>query len=139
MNSQETVISEGLKLIGVEPEQCRIEGADGIWAAVTDLGVLFVRMESAATFPSVRLTCPILSMPTGELLAFYRKLLDLSARLDGVSIAMDHDTVCINCQNGLDGLTAAAAADLFRRTLKAAEAVSEYLFRKFPSCRLWTP
>ena len=138
MNSHDMVISEGLKLIGVEPEQCR-NGGDGSWVAATDLGVLFVRMETTDAFPSVRLTCPILFMPTGELLAFYRKLLDLGARLDGVSIAMDYDIVCINCQNGLDGLSAAAAAELFRRTLKAAEAVSEYLFRKFPSCRLWTP
>ena len=110
------------------------------WLLQTQAAVMFVLVEAReGEGEALRLTCPLLYMPSEELLPFYRKLLDVNNSLPGAALALDRDIVCLVAQQSLDGLAPAAVEVALARTFKEAEALGELLMREFPNARFWSP
>ena len=133
-------ITEVLTKLGVDPTTYQLPDSNGKgWAVPMDKSILFVNLGEVDGQPSLRMTCPILFMPTQDLMPFYRKLLDLNSKLIDGALAMDRDTVYIITQQALDGLSSAAVEGLIQRTRKQADVLTDLLIQEFHSARYWRP
>jgi hypothetical protein len=133
-------ISDVLNKLGVDPAAHQLPNSNGRgWAVPTEKSVLFATVGEAEGQSFFRLTCPILFMPSQDLLPFYRKMLDLNSELGGGSLAMEHDMVYLINQQALDRLTPDVLESIFQRMTKLAGVLADLLIQEFNSARYWRP
>jgi hypothetical protein len=133
-------IADALNRLGIDPAANLLPNSNGQgWGVPTDKSVLFLNLGEIDGQPSLRMTCPILFMPSQDLLPFYRKLLDLNSEMADIAFAMDRDTVCVVNQQALDGLNSLAIESLIRRMQKSVNVLADMLIQEFHNARFWSP
>jgi hypothetical protein len=136
--SLKTII-DVLEKLGINPDSCQLPDSNGLgWAIPTEKSVLFLNLCELNGQTSLRLTCPILFIPTKEFLPFYRRMLDLNLQLADMALALDRDVVCLVNQQLVDGLVMAALENTIQRMYKSAALLADGLLGEFNSARFFS-
>lgn len=129
-----------LKNLGIDPTSIQLLNSNGHgWAIPTEKSILILNIGEIDGQTTIRLTCPILFMPSQDLLPFYRKMLDLNSELADFFIAMDRDIVCLVNQQAIDGLNPIAIENLINRIRKSSNVIADIIIQEFNSARYWSP
>ena len=82
--------------------------------------------------PLVVVHSPIVRLPSDNLLAFYRHLLELNYDIAGqVSVGVDHDIVSVVAGRAIEGLTEEGLADVMLVVGSIADDLDDYLHNEF--------
>ena len=82
--------------------------------------------------PYVVFDSPIVHLPPNNLLAFYRRLLELNSDLDGqVAVGVDHDTVSVRASRAIAGLTEEGLVEVMGVVSGVADYLDDYLHEEF--------
>ena len=92
--------------------------------------VHFVTEEDGT--PYVVFYSPIVQLPLNNLLAFYRRLLELNFDLGGqVAVGVDHDTVSVSASRAIAGLTEEGLVEVMGVVSGVADDLDDHLHEEF--------
>ncbi len=129
----ETVL-ESLGVEGVREESD--EGVDWslqVGSAPIEIGL---RTNEVLEEPTLEIRSPILRLPPGNLLAFYRRCLELNRILVGCSIGVEDDVVMVAAERRLQGLDGARFVEMLLNVASAADEFDDVLSAEFGAERL---
>ncbi|MEB3264612.1 MAG: YbjN domain-containing protein [Synechococcus sp.] len=79
---------------------------------------------------------PMLRLPSGNLLALYRRCLELNRLVVGCSIGVDQDVLVVAQERGLQGLDQPAFLEMLLNVASAADQFDDELAEEFGAIRL---
>ncbi len=108
------------------------ETEDGFLFQRGSAGIIIHFVTDEDKTPYVAFYAPIVHLPSDNLLAFYRRLLELNFDIGGqVSIGVDHDTVSVGAIRAIAGLTEEGLAEGMGVVSGVADDLDDYLHDEF--------
>ena len=97
INEVSGLIENFFQKVGLNAHQQQIQTNNGVgWTIRRGSAEVFIFVHDSENGPILRVLSPCVYMPASNLVAFYRKLLDINMKLLGCAMAMDRDiAVCI--------------------------------------------
>lgn len=123
--------------LGVDGQ--REEDEDGShWTLQVGSAVLAIDLSRNAVLdePTLAVSSTILRLPEQELLAFYRRCLELNRILVGCSIGVEGDLVLVASERGLSDLNPRAVARMLLNVASAADQFDDDLAEEFGAEKL---
>ncbi len=120
-----------LEAIGVEPGAARMEVESGYgwrFRRGSALIEVYLRQEDGGYLQALS---PIMHLPPGNLLALYRRLLELNLQLTNAALGLHEDVVYLYHERLLAGLDAAEADAIIRRLAGYADELDDALASEF--------
>lgn len=129
-------IEDILKALDLEPEDHRIATEDAnllLWslgrgAIHTEISIRWDQRMQEGWFC---VSAPLVRLPDRDLQAFYRRLLDLNAEIEGAALQTNEDTVCLRSARPLQGMDTLEAEDILERVTWNGEVLIQQLTREF--------
>ncbi len=138
VTSAARIVGEALGKIGVDPRPERLPGDRGFgWSIRRGSAVVFITVNQENNHAYLRLTSPILYLPSENLLPLYRTLLGINMELTSAALAVHEDKVCIVSERPVEGLDHVEADDLLKRISHYADELDNKLAAEF-GARLYT-
>jgi hypothetical protein len=93
---QIAAIVEGfMKKVGVNPENQRLKGEMQGWGLVRGSAIIYIFVNEDKNGSTIRIVSPIVYLPQDNLVAFYRKCLELNSDLHECALAVHKDVVTV--------------------------------------------
>ncbi len=131
------MVDEVLEGLGVDGQ--REDDAEGSsWTLQVGSAVLAIALQPNAVMGehTLAVSAAILRLPSSELLAFYRRCLELNRILVGCSIGVDGDQVVVASERSLIDLTPRAIARMLLNVASAADQFDDDLAEEFGAEKL---
>ncbi len=120
-----------LAAIGVDPAAARMEVARGYgWNFQRGSALIEVYLTPEEQ-GYLQVLSPIMHLPAGNLLALYRRLLELNLQLTNAALGLHEDVVYLYHERLLAGLDAAEADAIIRRLAAYADELDDALSGEF--------
>ena len=120
-----------LGAIGVDPQAARMEVESGYgwnFQRGSALIEVYLRPEESGYLQALS---PIMHLPASNLLALYRRLLELNLQLTNAALGVHEDVVYLYHERLLAGLDAAEADAIIRRLARYADELDDALSEEF--------
>lgn len=120
-----------LAAIGVDPQAARMEVERGYgwnFQRGSALIEVYLTPEDAGYLQALS---PIMHLPASNLLALYRRLLELNLQLTNAALGLHEDVVYVYHERLLAGLDAAEADAIIRRLARYADELDDALSAEF--------
>lgn len=130
--------SLGVEVTAFQPEPGDEDPEEHVWMLGAGSATVIARLiwDSEAERGWFRVSSPLVHLPEKNLLAFYRRLLELNAQLPGVSLAAVRDRVELCGERPLAGMEPEEAKDLLTRVAACADKLDDMLHQTF-GAPLW--
>ncbi len=99
----EKLINKLLASYGLDPEQCR-HRPKTLWSCYCGSALIYIEIFNMNNVDYIEISCPIMLMPSTNLLPFYRRLLEINYHLIGVKFFIKNDWVYLSENRELKGL-----------------------------------
>ena len=117
---------------GLTPSDHQLSGADGYgWWLTEGSAKIYIFVQSSAHGAVLRITSPLIFLPTENREAFYRRLLDINTNLTGCALATHQDIVLVVSQRTTLGLTQTELDELVWNAAYVADLLDNKLAEEF--------
>lgn len=131
------LVEEVLETLGVGEAQ--EESEEGLqWGLQVGSAPLTIALRPNEILgePTLEVTAPILRLPEHNLLAFYRRCLELNRIVVGCAFGVDNDLVVVAAERRLPGLERAQFVEMLLDVASAADQFDDELAKEFGAERL---
>jgi hypothetical protein len=137
-----TLVHEVLDILGApdarddDTEDADEDGAD--WSVQVGSARLEIGLHHNPVLdePTLEVSASILRLPPHNLLAFYRRCLELNRIVVGCSIGVDRDVVVVAAERRLPGLDKSAVVEMLLNVASAADQFDDELAAEFDAEKL---
>lgn len=126
----EKMVSDHLASLGLDPEKCR-HRPRRLWSAYRGSALIYTEIFQIDNVNYLEVSCPIVTMPSKNLLPFYRRLLELNWKYMGVKFYIRDDSVYIGDNRELRGIDAGELKEMTNRVSYYADVLDEELIAEF--------
>jgi hypothetical protein len=126
----EKMITELLASHGLDPEKCR-HRPKTLWSAYRGSALIYTEIFKVNDIDYIEISCPIMKMPSSNLLPFYRKLLESNYKLIGVKFFLINDWLYLSENRELKGLSMDELKAMEDRVSSFADQYDDLLVQEF--------
>jgi hypothetical protein len=126
----EKMISDLLAGFGLDPEQCR-HRPKTLWSAYRGSALIYTEIFNMNNIDYIEISCPVMKIPSKNLLPFYRKLLELNFQLIGVKFFVKQDLLYLAVNRELKGLDPDELKIMVNRVSNNADKLDDLLITEF--------
>ena len=126
----EKMISDLLAGFGLDPEQCR-HRPKTLWSAYRGSALIYTEIFNMNNINYIEISCPVMKIPSKNLLPFYRKLLELNFQLIGVKFFVKQDLLYLAVNRELKGLDPDELKVMVNRVSNNADKLDDLLITEF--------
>jgi hypothetical protein len=126
----EEMISDLLAGFGLDPEQCR-HRPKTLWSAYRGSALIYTEIFNMNNIDYIEISCPVMKIPSKNLLPFYRKLLELNFQLIGVKFFVKQDLLYLAVNRELKGLDPDELKVMVNRVSNNADKFDDLLITEF--------
>jgi len=128
----EKVVNDLLSSFGLDPEKCRHRPRT-LWSAYRGSALVYIDIFKLEDIDYIEISCPIMLLPSRNLLVFYKKLLELNYQLMGVKFFVRDQWVYLAENRELKGLDSDELKGMIERVSYHADRLDEALIEEFKS------
>jgi len=128
----EKMVNDLLSSFGLDPEKCR-HRPKTLWSAYRGSALIYTEIFKIEDIDYIEISCPIMLLPSKNLLPFYRKLLEINFQLMGVKFFVRDQWVYISENRELKGLDFEELKAMEERVSYHADRLDEILIEEFKS------
>ncbi len=128
----EKVVNDLLSSFGLDPEKCRHRPRT-LWSAYRGSALVYIDIFKLEDINYIEISCPIMLLPSRNLLVFYKKLLELNYQLMGVKFFVRDQWVYLAENRELKGLDSDELKGMIERVSYHADRLDEGLIEEFKS------
>ncbi|MEW6281849.1 MAG: YbjN domain-containing protein [Candidatus Eremiobacterota bacterium] len=137
------VVEKIIRGVGLDPNEHRMKSDEpGRFSWVLQRGsatiVVGISGDAKTGEGWFHLSAPLVFLPEENLLAFYRRLLDLNGEIMGVALAAKGDCISLCAERPLKGMDANEAEELLMRLSGYADGLDDLLNKEF-GAPMWRP
>lgn len=126
----EKMIDDLFVSFGLNPERCR-HHPQTLWSAYRGSALIYIELFQIENVYYIEVSCPIMTLPSRNLLPFYRKLLEINFQLMGIKFLVRDHWVYIAENRQLKGLDFEELKALEERVSHHADRLDELLIEEF--------
>ena len=126
----EKMINEFISSLGIDPEQCRRRPRP-LWSLYKGSALVYIELFKADNIDFIEASCPIMKLPSRNLLVFYRKLLELNFQLLGVKFLIRDEWVYLSENRQVLGMEFAELKAMVERVGSFADQWDDPLIEEF--------
>ncbi|MBN2620962.1 YbjN domain-containing protein [candidate division WOR-3 bacterium] len=126
----EKMINDLLTSYGLDPEKCR-HRPKTLWSAYRGSALIYTEIFKLNDVDYIEVSCPVSSIPSRNLLPFYRKLLEINYQLMGVKFFVRDDLLYLSENRELKGLDKDELAAMQNRVSFHADKLDDELIKEF--------
>ncbi|KEF42290.1 MAG: hypothetical protein ER33_06305 [Cyanobium sp. CACIAM 14] len=133
----EALVEAVLESLGVEG--ARDESDEGVvWSLQVGSAPIEIALQTNEVLqePTIEICAPILRLPAANLLAFYRRCLELNRIVVGCAIGVEDDVVMVAAERRLPGLDRAQFVEMLLNVASAADEFDDVLAAEFGAEKL---
>lgn len=128
----EKMVNDLLTSFGLDPEKCR-HRPKTLWSAYRGSVLIYTEIFKLDNVDYIEISCPIMLLPSRNLLPFYRKLLEINFQLMGIKFFVRDQWVYIAENRELLGLNFEELKAMEERVSYHADRLDEQLIEEFKS------
>ncbi len=128
----EKMVNDLLSSFGLDPEKCR-HRPKTLWSAYRGSALIYTEIFKLDNIDYIEISCPIMLLPSRNLLPFYRKLLEINFQLMGIKFFVRDQWVYISENRELKGLDFEELKAMEERVSYHADRLDEALIEEFKS------
>uniref|UniRef100_A0A7V0Z3W1 YbjN domain-containing protein n=1 Tax=candidate division WOR-3 bacterium TaxID=2052148 RepID=A0A7V0Z3W1_UNCW3 len=128
----EKMVNDLLSSFGLDPEKCRHRPRT-LWSAYRGSALVYIDIFKLEDIDYIEISCPIMLLPSRNLLVFYKKLLEFNYQLMGVKFFVRDQWVYLAENRGLKGLDSDELKGMIERVSYHADRLDEALIEEFKS------
>lgn len=128
----EKMVNDLLTSFGLDPEKCR-HRPKTLWSAYRGSALIYTEIFKLDNIDYIEISCPIMLLPSRNLLPFYRKLLEINFQLIGIKFFVRDQWVYIAENRELKGLNLEELKAMEDRVSYHADRLDELLIDEFKS------
>lgn len=128
----EKMINDLLSSFGLDPDKCRHKPRR-LWSAYRGSALIYTEIFDMNGIWYIEISCPITSIPSKNLLPFYRRLLEVNYQLIGVKFFVKQDTLYLAENRQLAGLDLNELKAMEDRVSMNADQLDDQLIEEFKS------
>lgn len=128
----EKMVNDLLTSFGLDPEKCR-HRPKTLWSAYRGSVLIYTEIFKLDNVDYIEISCPIMLLPSRNLLPFYRKLLEINFQLMGIKFFVHDQWVYIAENRELLGLNFEELKAMEERVSYHADRLDEQLIEEFKS------
>ncbi len=126
----EKMVNDLLASFGLDPEKCR-HRPKTLWSAYRGSALIYTEIFKIDDVDYIEISCPIMLLPSKNLLPFYRKLLEINFQLMGIKFFVRDQWVYIAENRELKGLDSEELKAMILRVSYHADRLDETLSEEF--------
>ncbi len=126
----EKMVNDLLASFGLDPEKCR-HRPKTLWSAYRGTALIYTEIFKLDNVDYIEISCPIMLLPSRNLLPFYRKLLEINYQLMGIKFFVRDHWVYIAENRELKGLDFEELKAIENRVSYHADRLDEILIEEF--------
>jgi len=128
----EKMVNDLLSNFGLDPEKCRHRPRT-LWSAYRGSALIYIDIFKLEDIDYIEISCPIMLLPSRNLLVFYKKLLEFNYQLMGVKFFVRDQWVYLAENRELKGLDSDELKGMIERVSYHADRLDEALIEEFKS------
>ncbi|MGB9720619.1 MAG: YbjN domain-containing protein [bacterium] len=128
----EKMVNDLLASFGLDPEKCR-HRPKTLWSAYRGSALIYTEIFKIDDIDYIEISCPIMLLPSRNLLPFYRKLLEINFQLMGIKFFVRDQWVYIAENRELKDLDFEELKAMENRVSYHADRLDEALIEEFKS------
>ncbi len=128
----EKMVNDLLTSFGLDPEKCR-HRPKTLWSAYRGSALIYTEIFKLDNVDYIEISCPIMLLPSRNLLPFYRRLLEINFQLMGIKFFVRDQWVYIAENRELKGLNFEELKAMEERVSYHADRLDEQLIEEFKS------
>lgn len=126
----EKMVDELLASYGLDPEKCR-HRPKRLWSAYRGSALIYTEIFNLDGIDYIEVSCPVMTIPSRNLLPFYRRLLEVNFELMGVKFFLKQDLVYLSENRQLQGLDKDELHQMQERVSRNADRLDDQLIMEF--------
>lgn len=126
----EKIVNDLLASFGLDPEKCR-HRPKTLWSAYRGSALIYTEIFKLDNIDYIEISCPIMLLPSRNLLPFYRRLLEINFQLMGIKFFVRDQWVYISENRELKGLDFEELKAMEERVSYHADRLDEVLIEEF--------
>lgn len=126
----EKMIDDLLSSYGLDPEKCR-HRPKTLWSAYRGSALIYTEIFKLNNIDYIEVSCPVMNIPSRNLLPFYRKLLEINYQLMGVKFFVRDDLLYLSENRELKGLDKDELAAMQNRVSFHADKLDDEMISEF--------
>lgn len=126
----EKMINDLIASHGLDPEKCR-HRPKTLWSAYRGSALIYTEIFPLNEVYYIEISCPIMKIPSRNLLPFYRRLLEINYQLIGVKFFLKQDILYLSANRELKGLDAEELKLMEDRVSFNADKLDDLLIEEF--------
>jgi hypothetical protein len=126
----EKMINDLLASYGLDPEKCR-HRPKTLWSAYRGSALIYTEIFKLNNINYIEVSCPVMNIPSRNLLPFYRKLLEINYQLMGVKFFVRDDLLYLSENRELKGLDKDELAAMQNRVSYHADKLDDEMIAEF--------
>ena len=126
----EKMIDDLLASYGLDPEKCR-HRPKTLWSAYRGSALIYTEIFKLNDIDYIEVSCPIMNLPSRNLLPFYRRLLEINFQLMAVKFFVRDDLLYLSENRELKGLDKDELAAMQNRVSYNADKLDDELITEF--------
>ncbi|MEO0126470.1 MAG: YbjN domain-containing protein [candidate division WOR-3 bacterium] len=128
----EKMVNDLLASFGLDPEKCRHRPRT-LWSAYRGSALIYIDIFKLEDIDYVEISCPLMLLPSRNLLPFYKRLLELNYQLMGAKFFVRDQWVYLAENRELKGLDSEELKAMIERVSYHADRLDEALIEEFKS------
>ena len=126
----EKMITKLIASHGLDPEKCR-HRPKTLWSAYRGSALIYTEIFDMNNVYYIEISCPIMKIPSKNILPFYRKLLEINYQLIGVKFFVKGDLLYLSENRQLKGLDYEELRAMEDRVSYHADKLDDVLIEEF--------
>ncbi|MEO0155564.1 MAG: YbjN domain-containing protein [candidate division WOR-3 bacterium] len=128
----EKMVNDLLASFGLDPEKCRHRPRT-LWSAYRGSALIYIDIFKIEDIDYLEISCPLMLLPSRNLLPFYKRLLELNYQLMGAKFFVRDQWVYLAENRELKGLDSGELKVMIERVSYHADRLDEALIEEFKS------
>lgn len=130
------IVEAWMTKVGIDAQKNRLQGDTPGWVLMRGSASVYILLNEDKNGSSIRIISPVLYLPQENLVAFYRRLLELNSTLRECAFAVAKDTVILVFERGTVDLSAAELENNVQWLSYVADTLDDTLAKEF-GCKLY--
>ena len=126
----EKMVNDLIASHGLDPEKCRYRPKT-LWSAYRGSALIYTEIFPLNDVYYIEISCPVMKIPSKNLLPFYRRLLEINYQLIGVKFFLKQDILYLSANRELKGLDAEELKLMEDRVSFNADKLDDQLIEEF--------
>lgn len=131
------LIEAFLRSVGLNPKEQRLTNPNTLgWLIIRGSAKVFILIGHDNDEITLEIVCPILHIPSQNILPFYRKCLEINRYLTGCALCVNEDQVLLVSGRNVQGLDYKEVETMIHYAATAADGLDNKLAEEF-GAKLW--